>query len=171
MGQRPPMPTLHPPVIVSEPESDGEKGKRKRRRLVAFPFSFSVGYLIFGFSTEETPLIRVVRLLGPLTPSSRSTGVLPSPRRRIYVSSGDVELLRTLETPKKPKKPKSSHFMPVFRSRESACCSRRLLGDSLTHAGQRRLREQGWSSPALAAGERAPTCQWRVQGRAVNWEG
>ena len=63
MGQRPPMPILHPPVIVSQSESDDEKGKRKRRRLVAFPFSFSVGYLIFGFSTEETPLIRVVRRL------------------------------------------------------------------------------------------------------------
>ncbi|KAF8629827.1 hypothetical protein AX14_011086 [Amanita brunnescens Koide BX004] len=31
-GQRPSMPILHLPVIVSESKSDDEKGKRKRRR-------------------------------------------------------------------------------------------------------------------------------------------
>ncbi|KAF8663631.1 hypothetical protein AX14_006852 [Amanita brunnescens Koide BX004] len=37
MGQRPPMPILHPLVIVSQLQSEDEKGKRKRRRNSPHP--------------------------------------------------------------------------------------------------------------------------------------
>ncbi|KAF8668566.1 hypothetical protein AX14_006127 [Amanita brunnescens Koide BX004] len=58
------MPILHLPVIVSQPESDDEEGKRKRRRNSPHP----------GSKTSRLPSLT--------TPSSRSTSLLSLPTKQ-----------------------------------------------------------------------------------------